>query len=166
LKKGNTAGEPAQPQEQRRTRKIVPDTGVLAEYIIEKAPYRAKAEKILREAATGNIELLLTPITLSETLYVASRIYEAASLPRPNEEALNYILWLKTIAKTVEADEETAIRAGELKKTLRIALPDCYVIAAAEKTGATPLFRKPEEEMKPVLGELKRLGVKFLDETP
>jgi len=32
------------------------------------------------------------------------------------------------------------MRAGELKKALHIALPDCYVIATAEKVDAIPLF--------------------------
>ena len=51
----------------------------------------------------------------------------------------------------VEANEDLAIGAGELKKRLGIALTDCYVIAAAETVEATPLFRRIEKEMEPVL---------------
>ena len=64
----------------------------------------------------------------------------------------------------VDANEDLAIRAGELKKRLGIALTDCYVIAAAETVEATPLFRRIEKEMKPVLTELRRYNVTFLEE--
>jgi len=101
---------------------------------------------------------------LSETLYVASRIYEAAKMDKPNNEALNFIEWVKNRVKVVNVDESIALRAGEIKKQLHLALPDCYVIATAETINAKPLFRRIEEEMKPVLEELKRLGVEFLDE--
>jgi len=56
------------------------------------------------------------------------------------------------------------IRAGELRKTLRIALPDCYVISTAEAMKATPLFKSIEKEMKPIPPNMRKLGVKFLEE--
>ncbi len=56
------------------------------------------------------------------------------------------------------------IRAGELKKQLHIALPDCYVNATAETVKATPVFKTVEKVMEPALTKLKRLGVKFLEE--
>ena len=64
----------------------------------------------------------------------------------------------------VDANEDLAIGAGELKKRLGIALTDCYVIAAAETVEATPLFRRIEKEMEPVLTELRRYNVTFLEE--
>ena len=64
----------------------------------------------------------------------------------------------------VDANGDLAIRAGELKKGLGIALTDCYVIAAAETVEATPLFRRIEKEMEPVLTELRRYNVTFLEE--
>ena len=45
----------------------------------------------------------------------------------------------------VDANGDLAIRAGELKKGLGIALTDCYVITAAETVEATPLFRRIEK---------------------
>ncbi len=144
--------------------KLVLDTSVLVEYIVKRAPYRFKVEKLFKEAIKGEVELYVNPITLSETLYVASRIYEAASVPNPNEEALNYITWLKGRINIIEITEEVAVKAGELKKTLHIALPDCYVIAVAEKINAIPLFKRIEKEMKPILNKLKELKVKFLDQ--
>jgi hypothetical protein len=79
------------------------------------------------------VKLLVAIPTLSETLYIASRIYQLAGVKNANEEALNYISWLKTKITPVNIDEETAIVAGELKKQLGLALADCYVIAVAQK---------------------------------
>ncbi|RLG79516.1 MAG: PIN domain nuclease, partial [Thermoprotei archaeon] len=138
----------------------------LVEYIVRKAPYRSKVEKLFKEAATGKLKLYVSYVTLSETLYVASRIYQVAKVSDPNNEALNYIMWLKRQVEVIGIDENIALRAGELKKLLHIALPDCYVIATAETLHATPLFKKIEKEMKPVQDTLRKLGVKFLEETP
>lgn len=66
--------------------------------------------------------------------------------------------WIRRRAKVVGVDEDIAIRAGELKKRLRIALPDCYVIALAEVIEAKPVFRMVRRKIEPVLDELKRLG--------
>jgi len=99
-------------------------------------------------------------------LYIASRIYAAAGLENPNEEAVTYIVWLKTRCKTVPISEELAIKAGELKRRLHIALPDCYVIAAGQMLDATPLFKAIEREMKPIRESLEELGVAFLQELP
>ena len=147
-----------------RASSLVLDTSVLVEYIVERAPYRGLVERLFEEARSGRLKLYTSPVTLSETLYVASRIYAVASLPNPNREALDYVLWLEARVEAVVVDEEIALRAGELKKALRIALPDCYVIATAEKVGAKPLFKKLEREMEPVRNELKRLGALFLEE--
>ncbi|MCD6245153.1 MAG: PIN domain-containing protein [Candidatus Korarchaeota archaeon] len=146
-----------------KSEKMALDTGVLMEYIVKRAPYRRKVLALFESAAEGNIKLYVSPITLSETIYVASRIYEASSIPNPNEEALKYVEWLKDKMSVINVTEEVMTRAGELKKELRIALPDCYVIATAEQVEASPLFRKVEREMKPVLSKLEELGVLFLD---
>lgn len=143
---------------------FVVDTSVLIEYIVERAPYRKRAERLLDMASTGEVELYLNPVTLSETLYIASRIYEASGIRDPNGEAMNYLNWIRKRVRLSEIHEETAIRAGELKKELRIALADCYVIATSKELGVAPLFARPEREMKPILKRMRELGVKFLEE--
>ena len=66
---------------------------------------------------------------------------------------------------TLEAiGKEAATVAGTLRKKFRLALPDLYVIAAGRLRGATPLFLKLEEEMKPYEEELRKLGVTFWEE--
>jgi len=143
---------------------FVADASVFVEYIIESTPYRDRASKLFEKASTGELELYVSPITLSEVLYVASRIYRAAGVKNPNKEAFNYLLWIGARAEIVEVDRDIAVRAGELRKQLRIALPDCYVIATAEAVKATPLFKGVEGEMKPILTQLRRLGAAFLEE--
>ncbi len=142
--------------------RFVLDTGVLIEYIVKGAPYRENIVNLFEESARGSVKLYISPITLSETLYVASRVYKTSGISNPNEEAINFVKWVEARAQLVDMSEELALRAGELKKELRIALPDCFVIAAAQIIGAKPLFRKVEEEMKPIEGKLKGMGVKFL----
>lgn len=144
--------------------KLVLDTSVLVEYIVLRSPYRIKVAELFNKASTGELKLYVCAVTLSEVLYIASRIYQVAEIDDPNEEALNFVEWIKSRAQVIGIDENIAIRSGELKKKLRIALPDCYVIASAEAVEALPVFKKPEEEMKPVLSELKSLGVRFLEE--
>ena len=110
------------------------------------------------------MELYVSSITLSELLYVSSRIYRAAGAKNPNQKALDFVYWVRAKTDVIKADEDIALRAGELRKKLGIALPDCYVIASAEKIKAVPLFKEPEKEMKKVMSELRNLGVKFLNE--
>lgn len=143
---------------------MVLDTSVLVEYIVLRSPYRRLVTKLFEKASAKQLELYVNAVTLSETLYVASRIYQAAKIDKPNNEALNFIEWVKNRVEVIDVDEGIALRAGEIKKQLHLALPDCYVIATAEAINAKPLFRRIEEEMKPVLEELKRLGAEFLDE--
>ena len=146
-----------------KAKRIVLDTSVLVEYILSRSPYRPKVASLFDKAIGGDLKLFVNTITLSETLYVASRIYQAAGLENPNMEALHFVEWIKGRAKIVNIDEDIAMRAGELKKQLRIALPDCYVISAAEAIDARPLFKKQESEMIPVINSLEKLGALFLD---
>ena len=85
-------------------------------------------------------------------------------MDNPNREVINFTEWIKIRVKILGANETTALRAGELKKMLHITLPDCYIIASAETINATPVFKKIEEEMKPIIRNLRRLGVKFFGE--
>lgn len=144
--------------------RLVVDTSVLAEYIVKSSPHRGKAVGLFEKASAGEFELYVSPITLSEALYIASRIYGIAGAKDPNGDALDYILWVKRRAKMAEVNEGIAIRAGELRKSLGISLPDCYVIATAEAVRAIPLFKGVEKEMEPILGGLKGLKVAFLED--
>lgn len=144
--------------------KLVLDTSVIVEYIVLRSRYRSKVAKLFNLALAGKIELYVSVVTLSELMYVASRIYQVAGLHDPNGEALDFIEWIKRRCKVVNVNEAIALRAGENRKRLHIALPDCYVIATAEFVKAKPLFRSVEKEMKSIVTELKGIGVRFLEE--
>ncbi|MEM0311634.1 MAG: PIN domain-containing protein [Ignisphaera sp.] len=144
--------------------RLVLDTSVIIEYIVLRSPYRPIVAKLFDKASTSGLKLYVSTITLSEVLYIASRIYQIAGVDDPNRKALDFIEWIKSRVEVIEINSDIALRAGELKKHLHIALPDCYVIASAEKVKATPLFKRIEDEMKPIINDLGKLGVKFLDE--
>lgn len=144
--------------------RYVTDTGVLVESIIENSPYRGPVARLLDNALRKIIELYVTPLTISELLYVASKVYEAAAVKDCNAEALNFLEWLLARAKTTEVTPEISFKAGEIRKMLKIALPDCYVIAAAIKLQAKALFLKPEKEMLMKLEDLKKFPIIFLTE--
>jgi len=144
--------------------KIVLDTSVLVEYIVENAPYRDIVVDLFNRAKEKKVDLIVNSVTLGETLYIASRIYEHAGIPNPNTEAFNYILWVKGLVRIVENDYEVAITAGELKKELHLSLADCYVIATGKIMNAVSLFRTIEKEMRGVLNKLRKLNVLFLSE--
>jgi len=142
----------------------VVDSSVILERIIRSSPHKAKVERLFSEAARGRVKLFVTLLTLSEVLYAASRLYELAGVERPNEEAATLVEWVKSRCRVVALSESTALRAGELKKLLKLALVDCYVIAVAEELGCAALFLKREREMLGKEDALKRLPVEFLAE--
>ncbi len=117
-------------------------------------------------AARGEITLYTTSLVVAELLYVASRLYRAMNIQEPNQRVHEYIVWLQHYVglKVLSIDSKLALEIGELKKKLKIALTDCSIIACSRLTNAIPLFRRIEKEMIPVLNELRRLGVVFLEE--
>ena len=144
--------------------KLVLDTSVLVEYIIFRSPLRPKVAKLFDKTSKRKVQLVISSVTLAETLYVASRIYQIAGIKNPNKEAINLIEWLKTRTQVSNINENIAVKAGELKKQLGLALPDCIVIATANTLKATPLFKKLEKEMENIEKDLRSMGIKFLEE--
>lgn len=144
--------------------RYVVDTSVVVERILSSSPFKGKVEQLFEGARRGSVSLYVTPLTLSEVLYVASRIYALAGVEDPNREALLLALWLTARAGVVQIAEDVALRAGELKKTLGLALVDCYVIAAAERLGCRALFLKPEREMLRKGELIGQLPLEFLAE--
>lgn len=142
----------------------VVDSSVILERILRTAPFKERVERLFNEARRGRVSLFVSLPTLSEVLYAASRVYELAGVEQPNEEALTLVEWLRARCRVVVPGESTALRAGELKKLLKLALVDCYVIAAAEEVGGKALFLKREREMAGKGELLERLPVEFLAE--
>ena len=145
-------------------RAFVLDTSVIVEYLDEDSPYGV--ERLFDSLAAGAVKVYITPLTLSEVVYVAARIYTKAGVRDPNARATELIEWLLALPGVAlePIGEEAAMVAGELRKRFRLALPDLYVIAVGRLRGAAPLFLKLEEEMKPYEEELRKLGVTFWEE--
>ena len=89
--------------------------------------------------------MFVTPITLSEVLYVSYRVYKAAGLSDANDYAREFVEWLLSKLKVTEVNHEIVVKAGEIKKKYGIALPDCYVIATADYLKDKALFKKEKE---------------------
>jgi len=146
----------------KSSERYVVDASVIAAYITENAPGRDMIAGLLEGAEKRSVELYITCQTLSEVIHVVSRIYSAAGVEEPNKKALEFALWIMSIANIVDANPEIALRAGELRKALKISLADCYVIAAAENLNAKALFLKPEKEMLAKTNLIEKLPVSFL----
>jgi len=124
----------------------VVDTGVLVEYINESGEYHDKVKKLLEE----NNTLYVTPITLSEVMYVSYRIYKASGLNDANKYARDFVGWISYKLKVTEINKDITFDAGEIKKKYGIALPDCYVIATANYLRDKALFKKEKEILQVV----------------
>lgn len=145
--------------------RYVVDTSVVVERVIQGSPFKERIERLFEDARRGSVSLYVTLPTLSEVLYVASKIYALAGIEDPNREAVLLTLWLTARANTVQLAEDAALRAGELKKILGLALVDCYAIAAAEQLGCKALFLKPEKEMLKKRELVEQLPIEFLAES-
>ncbi|MDT7902106.1 MAG: PIN domain-containing protein [Acidianus sp.] len=122
----------------------VVDTGVLVEYINESGEYHDKVKKLLEE----NNTLYVTPITLSEVMYVSYRIYNASGLNDANKYARDFVEWLSYKLKVTEINKDITFDAGEIKKKYGLALSDCYVIATANYLRDKALFKKEKRYSK------------------
>ncbi len=148
--------------------RLVVDTSVLVEYLDYSSPFSGKVEELFARASRGESTLYILPQVVAELYYVASRFYEAMGVRNPNNRAFEYILWLQHhpgIVFVDSLDYRLSIRAGELKKQLRIALTDCYVIAYAESINGKPVFRRIEREMKNSIDKIRKLDIIFLEDT-
>lgn len=150
-----------------KVKKYVLDTSVIVEYIDEESPYRDNLERLFDDIDNGSLKAYVSTMTLSEVLYVASRIYRNAGMAEPNKEARIYVEWLvnKPGIEVVEISKEIGILAGEIRKKVRISLVDCTVLAVAKIMNARPLFLKKEKEMESFIDTLlSEYEIEFLVE--
>jgi len=146
------------------SKRLALDASIMVEYIVAKSPYRGFIEDLFSKSRRGELELYVSTVTLAEAFYATSRVYSAAGVEDPNGEAESFVTWIALRAKPINVDFQIAKLAGELKKKLGIALPDCFVIALAMNIGGNALFKRVEREMLGIEGELRRLGVVFAED--
>jgi len=145
-----------------RENKVVLDTSVIVEYIIENSSYADLLEIIFSGKYRGKLYVNL--VTITETLYVAERIYKLAGVRNSNQKALEFVDWVKSHVVLIPANEDISILAGEVKKRFHLSISDAYVIATGQKINAKILFRGVEKEMKKHEKELRSMGVRFLSD--
>lgn len=147
-----------------RNKSYVLDTSVIIEYIDEESPYRGDVEKLFKYIISRGVEAYIPSVTLSEVLYVATRIYKEARSKFPNRDAENFVLWLwkHPYINIVDVTPEISLEAGEIRKSIKISLIDCYVLATAKNMGIPPLFLKLEKEMEKYIEKLKEYRIEFL----
>ncbi|MCE4613129.1 MAG: PIN domain-containing protein [Desulfurococcales archaeon] len=129
--------------------RVVLDTGVVVEYIDLKGALHEQAWIVMESVKAGRLEAVIPHPVLSETFYVAARIYSKLGARDPEERALKLIEWLYRLP-TVSIVGETldlALEAGRAKLKYGLALTDCYVLASSKLYNARALFRKREREM-------------------
>ncbi len=149
------------------TGRVVLDTSVIVEYVNEAGEYHEQAKIIFDAVLQGRLEAIIPYPILSETCYVATRIYRALGLDQPEERAGMLVEWLYRLSTpTIRGtDLETVLEAGMAKLKYGIALTDCYVLASARVHGGKAVFRKREKEMLSVIKEIeKEYPVIFLED--
>ncbi len=129
--------------------KVTLDTGVIIEFIDLKGKFHEQAAALLDSITKGQLEAILPHPVLTETFYVAAKIYAATGADNPLEKAAKLVTWFYHLpAATVCGEQvELALEAGRVKHCYRLALTDCYVLAASRIYHARPIFRKREHEM-------------------
>jgi len=146
---------------------IVLDSSVIIEYIDLKGKLHDVAEVIFENLNQGKLTGLIPHPTLTETYYVAQRIYKKIEPKNAKKKATLLINWLyshphlRVIADTLNL----AILAGEIKLKLHLALTDCYVLATSKIHNAKAVFKKREREMQDVIREIEEnFDIIFLED--
>jgi predicted nucleic acid-binding protein len=143
------------------------DTSVIIEYIDRKGAFHEQAETVITACSTGELKAVLPHPILAETYYVTARLYHKLKVEEPHVQALNLIEWLVRLPTTILPSQtiELAVETGKTKLDYRLALTDCYVLAASKIHSCKALFKKPEREMLETIDTLrKKYQILFLED--
>ncbi len=143
------------------------DTSVIIEYIDTNGRFHKIASNIFSEINNGKTLAFIPHVILAETYYVAVRIYNQLGLSDSDKRAENLVSWLYShpFIEIINKTLDLAIKAGKIKRELKLALTDCYVLAVSKIKNAVALFRKREREMLRVINVLTRkFNIQFLED--
>ena len=143
------------------------DTSVIIEYIDRRGEYHEQAKVVFDAILLGKLKAIIPHPILSETYYVATRVYETLRLEQAGERAIKLVEWLYRLPTVIvkDADLSLAIEAGKVKLKYGIALTDCYVLASAKIYKGKAVFRKREREMQSKLSNIeKEYPIIFLED--
>ena len=137
--------------------KVALDTSVIVEYIDKRGELHKQAELVISAINSGKLTAIVPHVVLAEVFYVASRIYSKLKFKGPLDKAEKLVKWLSYHPYIETVSGLTLdIEAGKIKYNYRIALTDCYVLAASKIYNATAVFKKREKEILPLENKLKR----------
>ena len=121
------------------------DASVLIEILAGSDIIRELVDAII----AGDVEPYAVRLGLTEALYITCRLWgRDRALQR-----MGVLMESETI--TIIEDHEVWEHAADCKCKIPISLGDCYTLAAAKKYGLTPLFLKPERELKRNKGRIE-----------
>lgn len=134
------------------------DTSVIIEFVDLKGDLHEQAQAVFSALLAGKLENILPHPILTETYYVASKLYHKLKVENPQLVASKLIEWLYRLPTTMIPSENTnlAIETGKAKLNHGLALTDCYVLAASKIYNCKALFKKPEREMIKNMDALKK----------
>mgnify|MGYP000038164652 CR=1 FL=1 len=147
--------------------RIVLDTSVIIEYIDRKGILHEQAKIIFNAILKGKLAAIIPHPVLSETYYVATRIYRFLGLNEPEQRAVKLVEWLYHLP-TISIrglDLDLVVEVGLVKMKYGLALTDCYVLASSKVYGGKAVFKKREREMLKHISEIeKNYQVVFLED--
>lgn len=146
---------------------VVLDASVVAEYANVSGRLNAQASVIFDSLNNGELTAIVAPPSLSEIFYVVSRLYETCEIEKPDEKAssLCEYLYYHPSIEVANLPLSLIIEAGRTKRTFKLALTDCYVLALSKLRKCKAVFRHREEEMKKILGKLnEEFQIVFLED--
>ena len=143
------------------------DSGVIAEYVNVAGEFNAQSRAIFESIDRGEFRAIVVPATISELYYVLRRMYEGLRMreaDRISRLFCEYIYYHPGV-EVVEMSLGLLVEAGRIKHAYRLALTDCYVLAASKLYGCRVVFRHREAEMRAVLDSLcKEFQIVFLED--
>lgn len=118
-------------------KRYVLDTSAVFAYL-EDEDGADQVESLLKQAETGNAEVLLSFITLAEVFYI--------TLQEGSEgKALQRLSLIKALSVgIIESSEKISITAARLKASYKISLADAYIAALSKNRRGILVHKDPE----------------------
>jgi len=147
---------------------IAIDTGIWIEYINTNGKLHSEAKAVIESVNSGKITAILTPLTLTEILYVSKRVYQEVHSSQKSEtlaKKLYDFVYYHPHVEVKPLDYELCLNAGMIKSKYNIAFSDCFLLALSKHDNTIAIFKNIESEMKDNLKNLKKdFNIKFLED--
>jgi len=152
-------------------KKVAVDTSVWIESIAIGSTYFDLASEIVERINREEIKAIITPLTASETYYIAYKVYKQSGLNEKTAvtkaEKLFNLLYSHRNIKIV-LNKIITLKASEIKRKYNIALSDAYLLATANNKSSMlqDIERRKKTEIDYINGAIVKLGKKLKIKTP